>query len=65
MPVKVEDVPSMNLEPSLSDLPFTDVATKVFLQNRHAAGVSSREYAAILVEALAATSVVFCCSETV
>ena len=57
VPVKVEDVPSMNLGSSLSDFAFTDVAPKAFLQIRHAAGVSSREYADILGEALAATSV--------
>ena len=35
---------------------FTDVAPKVFLQIRHAAGVSSREYADVLGKALEPTT---------
>jgi hypothetical protein len=32
------------------DLSFTDIAPKAFLQIRHAAGISSREYADVLGE---------------
>ena len=55
--VKVDHLAGTNLESSLSDLAFTDVAPKAFLQIRHAAGVSSREYADTLGKALAMTTV--------
>ena len=55
--VKVDNLAGTNLESSLSDLAFTDVAPKAFLQIRHAAGVSSREYADTLGKALAAATV--------
>ncbi len=48
--VPVDSVSISNMDFPLS---FIDVAPKAFLQIRHAAGISSREYADILGESLA------------
>jgi hypothetical protein len=58
---KVEvNVPVDSASVSKTDFPlrFVDVAPKAFLQIRHAAGISSREYAHILGKRLAATALV-------
>jgi hypothetical protein len=49
-PVDVEGVARMSLGMRNIDLSFTDIAPKAFLQIRHAAGISSREYADVLGE---------------
>ena len=51
MTIRVEDASSVEARGSKrTNVKFVDVAPKAFLQIRHAAGISSREYADVLGE---------------